>query len=200
MSRNPKMVICRNCNTAIAKNAKVCPSCGAKNKKPFYKKVWFVILVIIVAIGVISSNGDDSEEKTNEKNDVTIEQSQDNESASVDTNQDNVAADTNEENSTSNETTNNESSGLVDGMRPEFKEAMDSYEAFYDEYCDFMKKYKANPTDMTLLGEYTNMVSKLADMDAKFNAWDESTMNAAELKYYAEVNNRVAQKLLEVSQ
>ena len=77
---------------------------------------------------------------------------------------------------------------------------MDSYEAFYDEYCDFMKKYKANPTDMTLLGEYTNMVSKLADMDAKFNAWDEGTMNAAELKYYAEVTNRVAQKLLEVSQ
>ena len=200
MSRNPKMVICRNCNTAIAQSAKICPSCGAKNKKPFYKKAWFIILVVVVVIGVISSNGDDSEEKTNEKNDVTIEQSQDNESASVDTNQDNVDAGTNEENSTSNETSNNESNGLVDGMRPEFKDAMDRYEAFYDEYCDFMKKYKANPTDMTLLGEYTNMVSKLADMDAKFNAWDESTMNAVELKYYAEVNNRVVQKLLEVSQ
>ena len=31
-----------------------------------------------------------------------------------------------------------------------------------------------------------NLVSKLADMDAKFNAWDESEMNAAEIKYYAE--------------
>lgn len=106
----------------------------------------------------------------------------------------------NEQSSNSNETTNNESSGLVNGMRPEFKEAMDSYEAFYDEYCDFMKKYEANPSDMTLITEYANMVSKLADMDAKFNAWDESEMNAAELKYYAEVNSRVAQKLLEVSQ
>lgn len=40
---------------------------------------------------------------------------------------------------------------LVDGLRPEFKEAMDSYEAFYDEYCAFMKKYMKNPTDLKLL-------------------------------------------------
>lgn len=34
-----------------------------------------------------------------------------------------------------------ENEELVDGMRPEFKEAMASYEAFYDEYCNIMKKY-----------------------------------------------------------
>ncbi len=31
---------------------------------------------------------------------------------------------------------------LVDGMRPEFKAAMDSYEEFYDDYCELMKKYE----------------------------------------------------------
>ncbi len=31
-------------------------------------------------------------------------------------------------------------SDLVDGMRPEFKEAMDSYAAFYEEYCAVLKK------------------------------------------------------------
>ena len=29
----------------------------------------------------------------------------------------------------------------ADGMRPEFKAAMDSYEAFMNEYCDFMARY-----------------------------------------------------------
>lgn len=44
---------------------------------------------------------------------------------------------------------------LVDGMRPEFKEAMDAYEAFFDDYCDFMKKFNESPDDLSLLGEYT---------------------------------------------
>lgn len=89
---------------------------------------------------------------------------------------------------------------LVDGMRPEFKEAMDSYEAFYDEYCDFMKKYYANPTDLKLLTEYANMLQKSSEMGQKFEAWENDEMNDAELKYYLDVNTRVMQKLLEVSE
>lgn len=57
MAKNPKMVICRNCNNPMSEKAKVCPSCGAKNKKPFYKKGWFIILAIIVVIGVIGFLG-----------------------------------------------------------------------------------------------------------------------------------------------
>ena len=87
-----------------------------------------------------------------------------------------------------------------DGMRPDFKAAMDSYEAFYDEYCSFMKKYMENPTDLSLLGEYADMMSKSIEANQKFEAWDESDMNDAELSYYLEVNTRVAQKLLEVTQ
>ena len=92
-----------------------------------------------------------------------------------------------------------ENADLVDGMRLEFKEAMDSYEAFYDEYCEFMAEYKANPTDMKLLAEYADMMVKLADMDKKFQSWKDSDLNHAELKYYAEVNGRITQKLLEVA-
>ena len=90
--------------------------------------------------------------------------------------------------------------GLIDGMRKEFKDAMDSYEDFYDEYCDFMKKYKDNPYDFSLLMQYTNMLSKLADMDKKFEAWKSEDLNDAELKYYLEVQSRVAKKLIDVSQ
>lgn len=87
---------------------------------------------------------------------------------------------------------------LVDGMRPEFKEAMDSYEAFYDEYCDFIKKYNDNPSDLKLIAEYADMLSEAADMDEAFEEWDEAEMNDAELKYYLDVNNRVMQNLVDV--
>ena len=32
-----KMINCATCGAEIAKNAKACPHCGAKIKKPFYK-------------------------------------------------------------------------------------------------------------------------------------------------------------------
>lgn len=84
-------------------------------------------------------------------------------------------------------------------MRPEFKEAMDSYEAFYDEYCEFMKKYNANPTDTELISSYSDIMTEMVEMTEKFEAWEENDLNTAELKYYIEVNNRVAQKLVEVT-
>lgn len=87
-----------------------------------------------------------------------------------------------------------------DNIRPEFKEAMDSYEAFYDEYCDLIKKYTQDPSDFTLLTKYTDMLGKVTEMDEKFKAWDEKDMTTAEQKYYVEVSARIAQKTLDVLQ
>ena len=89
--------------------------------------------------------------------------------------------------------TNNES--LIDGMRPEFKTAMDSYEAFYNDYCDFIEEYSKNPTDLKMLAKYADMMGKAADMDKAFEEWDEDDMTDEELKYYLEVSNRIILKL-----
>lgn len=86
---------------------------------------------------------------------------------------------------------------LVDGMRPEFKEAMDSYEEFYSEYCDLYKKYSENSSDLTILAEYYALLGKMDDMDKKFDAWD-GDLNDAEYKYYLEVQSRVTQKLASI--
>lgn len=84
-------------------------------------------------------------------------------------------------------------------IRTDFKEAMDSYEAFYDKYCEFMKKYNANPTDIELISVYGDIMTEMVEMSEKFESWKEDDMNAEELKYYIEVNSRVAQKLAELS-
>lgn len=89
---------------------------------------------------------------------------------------------------------------LIDGMRPEFKEAMDSYEAFYNEYCDLLKNYAENPSDIELLAAYTNMLKKSVEMSEKFEAWENSDLNTAELKYYLDVNNRITKKFLELNE
>ena len=83
-------------------------------------------------------------------------------------------------------------------IRPEFKKAMDAYEEFYDEYCDLMAQYTKNPTDFSLLTKYGNMLSKMTEIDAAFEKWNDADMTTAEAAYYLEVNSRVLQKLAKV--
>lgn len=65
-----KMKKCKSCGKEIASNAKICPGCGAKNKKPFYKAIWFWVIVVIVIFAIAGSGNDESsDEKTKfEKN------------------------------------------------------------------------------------------------------------------------------------
>lgn len=89
----------------------------------------------------------------------------------------------------------------VDGIRPEFQQAMDSYEEFMNEYCDFMKSYaESDGSDLGLLADYTEYMSKYADCVEDFEKWEDEDMNAAEMAYYFEVQTRVTNKLLEVAQ
>lgn len=323
MAKNTKMTTCKNCNTAIGANVRRCPACGAKNKPPFYKRGWFLVLLVLVilgAVGSVSNKIKDREEKKTEytwpdstlagmlpqpdskygrisresedslqidiykvspkqfeeyiekckENGFTIDYSRTDSTYMADnatghslrlyyddgekdlsisldapmdiskdigevdaktdgeessssgeevregSQQDAEPGDGNDQKGEDGETTGSEEgaeettetesaggnsdSGLVDGMRPEFKEAMDSYEAFYEEYFEFMETYKENPSDLKLLAKYTDFMTKLVEMDEKFAAWDQGAMNEKELKYYLEVSGRIAQKLLEMSE
>ena len=84
------------------------------------------------------------------------------------------------------------------GLRNEFKAAMDAYEAFFDEYCEFMEAYKENPTNLNLLSNYADMLVKLGDVQKKFDAWKDSDLNSVEMKYYLEVSARIEKKLLDL--
>ncbi len=56
-----KMIRCNVCGAEIASSAKACPSCGAKNKPPIYKRVWFWLLMVFVIApiigGILGSGG-----------------------------------------------------------------------------------------------------------------------------------------------
>ena len=55
-----KMIKCKTCSNEIASNAKSCPSCGAKNKKPIYKRGWFIVVAFFVIVGIINGLGSDN--------------------------------------------------------------------------------------------------------------------------------------------
>lgn len=86
------------------------------------------------------------------------------------------------------------------GLRPEFKEAMDSYEDFMNKYVDFMKKYaESGGTDLSIIVDYANYMSKYTDMVSKFEAWENEDLNDEEMAYYLKVQARVTQKLMDVA-
>lgn len=81
------------------------------------------------------------------------------------------------------------------GLRPEFKKAMDDYEAFYDEYIALMKKVEAGSEDAALLAQYAEMAEQALEMDKSMEVWD-GDMNSAEAAYCADVSARVMKKML----
>ncbi|MGN0320487.1 MAG: DUF6591 domain-containing protein [Lachnospira sp.] len=187
MSKKQTMGKCIKCNSEYSKGMKYCPVCGMKNKKPFYKQ-WWIILIIIIGVGfVISLFGSNNPEDNNAGKD------------GVKTQIDNDVVAEKEEGQKEIEKESDKTTELINGMRPEFKSAMDSYETFYDEYCEFMKTYNQNQTDLKMIAKYTEIMKKAVDMDEKFKAWDGSDLNNEELKYYIEVQSRVSQKLVDLA-
>lgn len=96
---------------------------------------------------------------------------------------------------TENNTTNNSSVGLG----KEFKQAMDSYERFMDEYVAFMLKFKSDRTNAQMIKDYSTYMTKYAEAMSDFEKWDGKDLNKEEAKYYVEVQTRVTQKLMNAS-
>lgn len=189
------------------------------------KKALSIILSVVIAAGMLTlfcSCGKDDSDKVKEGSggvSITVEQANsDNEasdaSESTDVRQEaseekehteeTAESETTEEENTEEETTEEaaveKEEDAVDGMRPEFKEAMDSYESFMNEYVSFMKKYKANPGDLSLLMDYADYINDYSEFVEDFEKWDDGEMNAVETAYYIDVQMRVSKKLLEVAE
>lgn len=82
-------------------------------------------------------------------------------------------------------------------IRPEVKDALDSYEAYFDEYVEVMNVYANDPTNLSIMGKYMEFLGSYADMTKKMDDL-EGDLTDAELGYYLEVTGRITQKLATV--
>lgn len=82
-----------------------------------------------------------------------------------------------------------------DNIRPDFKQAMDSYEKFFDEYIAFMKEYQTSDNPLGMIAEYLEFMTQYSEAMEDLQNMDTTSMTPAESAYYTEVMLRINQKL-----
>lgn len=82
-----------------------------------------------------------------------------------------------------------------DNIRPDFKQAMDSYEKFFDEYIAFMKEYQTSDNPLGMITEYLEFMTQYSEAMEDLQNMDATSMTPAESAYYTEVMLRINQKL-----
>lgn len=75
---------------------------------------------------------------------------------------------------------------------------MDSYEDFFDEYIEFMKKYENSDDVAGMLNDYADYMTKYADYMQKLNDVDTDNLLTADAAYYTKVQARIVKKLAEI--
>lgn len=94
------------------------------------------------------------------------------------------------------ETEEDNNKNEASGVDPDLKAYLDSYEAFVDEYVEFMQKYYKNPSDLSLLSEYGDMLKKMNDFSEKIDKYDKDEMSKEDYDYYIDVTMRCTTKML----
>ena len=80
----------------------------------------------------------------------------------------------------------------------EWKEFLKDYEEWVDEYIALMKKQKENPTDLTILSDYSKMTLEMAEWAEKSDDIAGSIEDTDEALEYSKEVLRIAGKLSEI--
>lgn len=168
----------------------------------------YVSLMVMLVLSGCGETTKDTTDSNKQTNTIVTEETNENDSKQIDTisnkdetnkqevSNDEIKTEKQEEDQENKDETQSTSNNSI---RTEFKQAMDSYEQFYNEYIAFMLEYKNDPSNLKLMGKYATMMKQLAQMNDDFDAWEHTDLNTEELKYYIDVQTRVSKKLLDVS-
>lgn len=182
---------CPDCGEKVSRKAKRCPHCGARlGKNPFvaFLGLIFKTFLVLVVLAITALFG------MRYMNQQAAKRYQEEREKHAFENPTNTPTPTPE---VIERAPVGEEVVTTSGIRPEFKEFMDSYESFYMGYYDLLDKMANDPGDLSILADYTKLTVEVAKWEEDLDGWDEDDMNAEELEYYLGVTNRVLQRASE---
>ena len=85
------------------------------------------------------------------------------------------------------------------GIRPEFQKSMEAYEAFFDEYVEFMNAFKQDSTNLSMITKYAEFLAKYEKAMSEMEKIDETKLTDAEDKLFLETQLRINNKLTQAA-
>lgn len=85
------------------------------------------------------------------------------------------------------------------GIRPEFQKSMEAYEAFFDEYVEFMNAFKQDSTNLSMITKYSEFLAKYEKAMSEMEKIDETKLTDAEDKLFLETQLRINNKLTQAA-
>ena len=164
------MAFCENCGSQLSEGAKFCSNCGATvtkanengdvaaaqpmypartdapevKRKSVFRRWWFWAIVVIIAAALFMRLGAP-------KAPAPFPHPAESSTASPATAQEGTTPEESRNPAVDSAQETEQSTIPESEIRPEVKEFLDSYEAFMNEYVDFMEKYrKADATDIEI--------------------------------------------------
>ena len=200
----PATKICKHCATEIPYKAKICPHCRKRQGGIGCLGAIVIAVVLLFIIGALGSGGTSTSTSSkpaasakptvSAKKETIGTESKKPDVPSDSSNQGEVKAKEESEAKTEAET---EAKGK-ESTSSDIRKAIDSYEAFFNEYIAFMEKYKRNPSDLQLLSDYLVFVEKYEKTMNDLDALNDADMSAADREYYLDAMNRINKKRLSV--
>ena len=101
--------------------------------------------------------------------------------------------------SKNDETTKETTSTQSSTDEKQWKQFLEDYEDWIDDYIKIVKKYSENPTDVSILSDYTEMITELAEWQTKAEEMEEELEEASpgELAEYSAALLKIAAKIAE---
>ena len=87
-----------------------------------------------------------------------------------------------------------------DNSNDGWKAFLKEYEEWADKYISVMKKYKANPTDLSILSEYTTLVAELADWTERADDISNEIVDISDAAEYSAEIIRIAAKIAKAAE
>ena len=82
----------------------------------------------------------------------------------------------------------------------EWREFLEDYEKWVDDYISIVNKQKENPTDISILSDYTKMLSDLTEWSTRADEVAESIKGTDDAVEYSKELLRIIEKLTAVNQ
>lgn len=95
----------------------------------------------------------------------------------------------------SNDTEASESDDTSSSDDAEWRQFIKDYEAWVDEYIELLEKYTDDPTDMSILADYTEMLGEMAEWTEKADELELELEDTDEALEFSTELLRIAEKL-----